>query len=154
LTKFSSKILKAISVALLLFFSLHSFSVHGFADSLIYCFESNGDINIESASSFSLGTTSDCDEYINDIHSETEAEYHSDSDHCFDCDDVEISETCIKENRVNRLDQNKTIEKIYTDLYQSFSFLPNSAKKQKTSFIPPNIEQQDLASLETVVLLN
>lgn len=154
MTKFSSKILKAISVALLLFFSLHSFSVHGFADSLIYCFESNGDINIESTSSFSLGTTSDCDEYINVIHSETEAEYHSDSDHCFDCDDVEISETCIKENRVNRFDQNKTIYKIITDLYQSASILPETASNQLAVFIPPIIEQQDLASLETVVLLN
>lgn len=152
--KNSHTIIKVTSAALLLFFSIHSLSVHGFADSLIYCFESNGDINIESTSSLSFGIASDCDLHADIIFSDTDAEFHSDSDYCIECNDLELDETCAKDNRVNRFDQDKSIEKINNDLYQLVSILPNSAKKQLSEFIPPIIEHQELASLRTVVLLN
>ena len=80
--------------------------------------------------------------------------FFSDTDYCIDCNDLELDETCAKDNRVNRFNQDKTIEKINNDLYQLVLILPNSAKKQLTEFIPPIIEHKELASLRTVVLLN
>ncbi|MEO9887034.1 MAG: hypothetical protein ABJR05_14655 [Balneola sp.] len=153
MTIFSFKFIKNISTALLLLMGLHSLTIHGIAESFIYCIEADGEINIESTSDFTLGFESKMDKHDESLnnHEHSGADIHQTPENH---QDFSITESCIKDNRVNRLDQNKTIEKIYTDLYQSFSFLPNSAKKQKTSFIPPNIEQQDLASLETVVLLN
>ncbi len=134
--------------------SLHALTAHGFANSLVYCFEENGDINIESTSLLSFGIASDCDLHADIIFSDTDAEFHSDSDYCIECNDLELDETCAKDNRVNRFDQDKSIEKINNDLYQLVSILPNSAKKQLSEFIPPIIEHQELASLRTVVLLN
>ncbi len=154
MTKNSHNIIKVTSAVLLLFFSMHSLSVHGFADSLIYCFESNGDIKIESTSPLSLGIASDCDLHADVILSDTNAEFHSDSDYCIDCNDVELAETCSKDNRVNRFDQNKTVQKINNDLYQLVSILPNSASNQLAVFIPPIIEEQEITILATVVLLN
>ena len=114
----------------------------------------NGDINIESTSPLSFGIAFDCVLHADIIFSDTEAEFHSDSDYCIDCNDLELDETCAKDNRVNRFDQNKTIQKINNDLYQSVSILPNSANKQLAVFIPPIIEQQEITTLATVVLLN
>ena len=153
MTIFSFKFIKNISTALLLLMGFHSLTIHGIAESFIYCIEADGEINIESTSDFTLGFESKMDKHDESLnnHEHSGADIHQTPEKH---QDFSITESCIKDNRVNRLDQNIAIEKIYTDLYQSFSFLPNSAKKQKTSFIPPNIEQQDLASLETVVLLN
>jgi len=150
---FSFKFIKNISVALLLLMGLHSLTIHGVAESFIYCIEADGEINIESTSDFTLGFESK-----KDVHDDSQKNHeHSGADihqtpekH----QDFSITESCIKDNRVNRFDQNKTIDKINNDLYRSVSILPTSANKQLTTFIPPIIEQQELVALETIVLLN
>lgn len=150
---FSFKFIKKTSIALLLLMGIHSLTIHGIAESLIYCIEADGEINIESTSSFTLGFESKMDLHDESLygheHSGTDIHQTPESHQ-----DFSIIETCSKDNRVNRFDQNKTVQKINDDLYQLVSILPNSAKKQLAEFIPPIIEQQDLASLRTVVLLN
>ncbi len=139
------------SVLLLLVMSLHTLSIHGFMESLVYCTEADGEINIESNASFSIAYKSKADLHNSINHEHTTADIHQTPDNH---NDFSLSETCTMENRVNRFDQTKAVQKISNDLYQSVSILPNTASKQLAEFIPPIIEQQDLASLRTVVLLN
>lgn len=133
--------------------SLHALSIHGFTKSLIYCIEADGEVNIESSASFSIAYESEADlHHLSSIdHEHKTADIHQTPD---SHNDFSLSENCIKENRVNRFDQTKIVQKIRNDLFQSVSILPNTASKQLAIFIPPIIEQQDLASLATVVLLN
>jgi len=153
MTIFSFKLIKNISTALLLLMGLHSLTIHGIAESFIYCIEADGEINIESTSDFTLGFESKIekhDESLNN-HEHSGADIHQTPENH---QDFSITESCIKDNRVNRLNQNKTIDKIITDLYQSVSILPETASNQLAVFIPPIIEQQEITILATVVLLN
>lgn len=150
---FSFKFIKKASIALLLLMGIHSFTIHGIAESFIYCIEADGEINIESKSDFTLGFESKMDVHYDvlDNHEHSGVDIHQTPEKH---QDFSITETCSKDNRVNRFDQNKTVQKINNDLYQLVSILPNTASKQLAVFIPPIFEQQYLASLETVVLLN
>lgn len=141
------------SVMLLLVMSMHALSIHGFAESLIYCVEADGEVNIESNNALSIVYKSEADfHHSSQIdHKHSSADIHQTPDNH---NDFSLSEICVKENRVNRFDQDKTVQKINNDLYRSVSILPTSANKQLTTFIPPIIEQQELVALETIVLLN
>lgn len=149
----SFKSIKNISTVLLFLMGLHSLTIHGIAESFIYCIEADGEINIESTSDFTLGFEKKKDLHDENLnnHEHSGADIHQTPE---SHQDFSITESCTKDNRVNRFDQDKTIEKINNDLYQLVSILPNSAKKQLAEFIPPIIEHQELASLRTVVLLN
>lgn len=144
---FSHKKLRTISAVLLLGIVWHAFSIHGFSKSLIYCFEQNGEINIETFCDVEVSESSDTNSSIDSNNIATL--HHSNSSHR----DVSISEICPMTNK-SGFDQDKTVQKISNDLYRSVSILPTSANKQLATFIPPIIEQQELTFLETVVLLN
>lgn len=129
----------------------HALSVHGISESLIYCFESDGDINIESKSDIFFGFKSEQKVHKNDTHQHTGTEYHTSSE---SHRDVELSETCIKDNRTNRFDQDSALGFLAFENNRIDFYLPGSALEQTHSFIPSNAEHQSITSLKTVVLLN
>lgn len=151
MTTSSSKIFKAISVALLLIFSLHSFSLHGFANSLIYCFESNGDIKIESISPYSFGFESDCDLHKSNNSTSNEVEYHSDSDFC---NDMEFSDIYFENNRTNRLDKETNLKLLSnkSSRFSSFYTAPLNSDNSEI-LIMPIFKPIAIKSIQSVILI-
>lgn len=143
---------KIISALILLATGWHTFSVHGLGEYLIYCYESDGSVNIETKCDLPISISSEHILHTETNHHEHEGvEYHNDSpDHY----DVEIAETCIKDNRTNRFDQNSALESLLFQNNQVNSYLSNSAFEQTHSFTPSNAMYQSALSLKTVVLQN
>lgn len=143
---------KIISALILLATGWHTLSVHGLGESLIYCHESDGSINIETDCDLPISISSEHILHAETNHHEHEGvEYHIDSPDHFD---VEIAETCIKDNRTNRFDQNSTLEFLLLQNNQNDSYLSSSALEQTHSFTTSNAEYQSALSLKTVVLRN
>ena len=142
---------KVVSTLLLLGIGWHTLSVHGFSGSLVYCFESDGDINIESKSDFIFGFKSEQKVHDNDHHQHEGAEYHASPE---SHRDVELSETCNKDTRTNRFDQDSALDFLAFENKRIDAFLPKSALNQIHSFTPSNAEYQSALSLKTVVLRN
>ncbi len=149
---FSYKILRAISAGLLLIICWHAISVHGLTESLVYCYESDGSMNIEATSDFSLGFANE-----KKIHADDDQHQHEGAEYHFVPEshrDVELSENCIKDIRTSRFDQSSVVEFLAFVNNSNEGFLPKSAFKQLHTFIPADIDYQAITSLKTVVLLN
>lgn len=143
------KSLKGITLALLFLFGLHFFSIHGFVDSLVYCFEENGDVNIESKTDLGIFFNSEAEVHENDGHDhQQESVFHQDNEHHRD---VPISLVCAKEDKLNRFDQERTLKFLDGILYSKVEHLPQSRVFHLVSYAPPLIEDAITASLSTVV---
>ena len=142
---------KVVSALLLLGIGWHTLSVHGFSESVVYCFEADGDINIESKSDFIFGFENEHKVHDDAHHKHEGAEYHASPE---SHRDVELSETCTKDNRISRFDQDSALDFLAFNNNRSGSYLPNSALDQLHTFIPSNATYQSAFSLKTVVLLN
>lgn len=143
---------KIISALILLATGWHTFSVHGLGEYLIYCYESDGSVNIETKCDLPVSISSEHFKHADVNHHEHEGlEYHIDSPDHFD---VEIAETCIKDNRTNRFDQDSALNYLVFQNNKVDTYLPISALDQTHSFVPSEAEYQSVISLKTVVLLN
>ena len=142
---------KPITFLLVGVLALHVLSAHAITDNLVYCFEENGDVNIESKSDFMFGFKSE--QKVHDVsnHQHDGAEFHASPE---SHRDVEILNTYIKDTRTNRFDQSSALGSLAIQNNQVDSYLPNSALKQTHSFTPSLAEFQSTLSLKTVVLLN
>jgi len=145
------RLIKPIALLLVSVFGLHVLSAHAITDNLVYCFEENGDVNIESKSDFVFGFNSE--QKVHDVnnHQHEGAEYHAAPE---SHKDVEILNTHIKDTRNSRFDLDSTLGFLAFQNNQVDSYLPNSALKQTHSFTPSLAEFQSTLSLKTVVLLN
>ncbi len=142
---------KVVSALLLVGIGWHTLFVHGFSESLVYCFEADGDINIESKSDFIFGFENEQKVHDETHHQHEGAEYHASPE---SHRDVGLSETCIKDNRINRFDQSSALVFLAFNNNRTDSFLPKSALDQRHTFIPTDAEYHTVLSLKTVVLLN
>jgi hypothetical protein len=142
------KSIKGITLALLFLLGLHFLSIHGFVDSLVYCFEENGKINIESqvGSIFSIPSEDVVHAEDHHDHETPTVNTASDSHH-----DVALSQICSKEQRVTRFDQDRTLSLLDGILYSKVEQLPRSRVFQLVSYVPPLIEDAITASLTTVI---
>lgn len=147
-----TKIYKISARLLLIIFAMHVLSVHSLAESLVYCFEDNGDVNVESKAELGVFFSSEAEVHENDGHDhEQETVFHQDSDHHRD---VPISLLCAKEDKLNRFDQQKTVADLKRAVFQKSEITPASRSLQQTIFLPPVIENSITTNLQTVVLLN
>ena len=136
---------------MLFVFVLHAFSIHGFAESLVYCFEENGDVNIESTSNLGSFFASEAEVHEEESHDhEQESVFNQDND---DHKDVSISLLCAKEDKLNRFDQQKTVSDLKRALFQKTEITPNIRSAQQTVFTPPVKENSITFILQTIVLL-
>ncbi|MEL7832859.1 hypothetical protein [Fodinibius sp. Rm-B-1B1-1] len=142
------KSLKSITLALLFLFGLHFLSIHGFVDSLVYCFEEDGQINIESevGSIFSFPSEDVVHAEDQHVHEEPTFDNVEDSHH-----DVSLSLICSKEQQTTRFDQERTLKFLDGILNSKVENLPQSRVFQLVSYSPPLIEDTITASLKTVV---
>lgn len=137
---------------LLIVFAMHVISVHSLAESLVYCFEENGDVNVESKAELGIFFKSESKTHKNDGHDhEEESVFHQENDHH---QDVPISLLCAKEDRLNRFDQQKTVADLKRAVFQKSELASLSRSLQQTTFLPPVIENSITTNLQTVVLLN
>lgn len=137
---------------LLVVFAMHVLSVHSLAESLVYCFEENGDVNIESKAELGILFNSEAEVHENDGHDHgQETVFNQNNDHHRD---VPISLLCAKEDKLNRFDQQKTVTDLKRAVYQKSEITPASRSLQQTIFLPPVIENSITTILQTVVLLN
>ncbi len=131
---------------------MHFLSIHGFAEALVYCFEEDGQVNIESepGSLFNIP----CEE---DVLHEVPSHNHEEPtfDTTADChNDVSLSLICSKEQQVTRFDQERTLKFLDGIFRTTTERLSPSRLFQRTSFIPPLIEDLVTTNLQTIVLLN
>lgn len=143
--------LKPIAYFLLVVLNLHALSIHSFAESLVYCFEANGDVNVESTVDLGLGMSSETDVHTKESHAEGESVFHQENDAH---KDVAVTLLCSKDDRVNRFNQKKVVTNLKNFVYRNSEISAPSRFIQKHTFIPPDIEDQETANLQTVVLLN
>lgn len=151
INKVYEKSLKGLTYTLLFLFGLHFLSVHGFVDDLVYCFEENGQINIESEAGSIFTIPSEKVVHAEDQHNHERPAIDSvkDSHH-----DMSLSLVCSKEQQTTRFDQERTLKFLDGILYSKVENLPQSRVFQLISFIPPLIENVIITSLQTVVLIN
>ncbi|MAO65326.1 MAG: hypothetical protein CL666_10035 [Balneola sp.] len=149
-----TKIFKISARLLLVVFAMHVLSVHSLAESLVYCFEDNGDINVESTAKLGILFNSKSEVHENVTHDHDhneEAVFHQGND---DHRDVPISLLCAKEDKLNRFDQQKTVADLKRAVFQKIEITPASRSLQQTIFLPLFIENYITTNLQTVVLLN
>lgn len=142
------KSLKGITLALLFLFVLHFLSIHGFVDSLVYCFEADGQINIESEAGSIFTIPSEDVVHAQDQHDHETPTFNTagNSHH-----DVSLSLICSKEQQTTRSDQERILSFLGGILYSKFEDLPPSRVFQLVSYTSPLIEDSITASLKTVV---
>ncbi len=141
-------------VFLLVFaFSLHALAAHGFADSLVYCFEDNGDVNIESISDYSLGFAKKSDTHSDIDHSHAQNDqviHESDDGH----KDVDIEVFCHEENTITRSDFEIDIKPILIEAYVfDFDYALYKSNLRLTFSSNPFLLDNLSKSLSTIVLL-
>ena len=142
------KSLKGITLALLFLFGLHFLSIHGFVDSLVYCFEEDGQINIESEAGSIFSIPSEDVIHAEDLHNHQSPTLKTDFDSHHD---MQLSLICSEEQQVTRFDQERTLKFLDGILYSTVENLPQSRVFQLVSYAPPLIEDTITASLKTVV---
>ncbi|MDZ7691789.1 MAG: hypothetical protein U5K69_11800 [Balneolaceae bacterium] len=142
------KSLKGITLALLFLFGFHFLSIHGFVDSLVYCFEENGQINIESEAGSIFTIPSEDVIHAEHQHDHEIPTFDSVEDRHHD---VSLSLICSKEQQTTRFDQERTLTLLDGILYSKVENLPQSWVFQLVSYSPPLIEDTITASLKTVV---
>ena len=131
---------------------MHVLSVHSLAESLVYCFEENGDVNIESITDFGILFESEADVHEEESHDhERNSVFHKDNDNHRD---IPLTLLCAKEDKLNRFDQQKTVADLKRAVFQKSEITPASRSLQQTIFLPPVIENSITTNLQTVVLLN
>lgn len=145
------KSIRGIAVALVMLMGMHVFSIHSFAEALVYCFEEDGQVNIESEAGSLLSIPGE-----EHLHAETTHQHDTptfdaaDENH----NDIALSLICSKEQRITRFDQERTQKFLDSVLTTAIEALPRSRVFQLVAFIPPSIENVITTSLKTVVLLN
>lgn len=117
----------------------------------MYCFEENGDVNVESTVDYGIGMKSEDSAHQEENHDHEESVYHQNEE---THKDVAVSLLCSKDDRVNRFDQKKVVTGLERGVYQKSEIILSSRFRQTHTFIPPDIEDQETANLQTVVLLN
>jgi hypothetical protein len=147
-----TNIYKLSARLLLIVFAMHVLSVHSLAESLVYCFEENGDVNIESITDFGILFESEADVHEEESHDhERNSVFHKDNDNHRD---IPLTLLCAKEDKLNRFDQQKAVADLISGFFQRVEISPSSRFAQRKTFIPPIIENPLTLSLQTVVLLN
>lgn len=142
------KSLKGVTLALLFLFGLHFLSIHGFVDNLVYCFEENGQTNIESEAGSILSIPSEDVVHAEDLHNhESPTLKANTASH----NDIPLSLNCTKEQQTTRFDQERTLKFLDGILNFKIENLPQSRVFQLVSYSPPLIEDTITALLKTVV---
>ncbi len=140
-----------MTLLLVFVIAMHAFIAHGFAGSLVYCFESNGDVNIESTTGFSFGFIKECDSYSYKshdhgnnpvIHSSTECEK-----------DIDVIDTCLKDNNTTRNTLDKVDLPLLSSTYLAFEYPLIEQAKQPFSSQQPYFDDDISKSLRTIRLL-
>ncbi len=121
---------------------------HTFTETVVICFESNGDVNIETHCDLDTSYSSS----VNlDLHIEYNGKvHHSQNGHT----DVSISEISPMLNKTIGLDRDLALKLINEGLFSSASFFSDGAVSKLQSYVPPNVEQPSITLLQTIVLLN
>lgn len=151
LKNISKSVKKTTAYLLLIVLHLHALSIHSFAETLVYCFEENGDVNVESTIDYGIGIKSEDSAHQEENHNHEKSVFHQNEE---THKDVPVSLLCSKDDRVNRFDQKKVISGLVKGVFQRSEITPASRFRQIHTFIPPDIEDQETANLQTVVLLN
>lgn len=142
---------KSVSYLLIVLIGLHALSIHGFVSSLVYCFEENGQINLESEAGAFFTIPSEDVIHAEELHDQQEPAFDSIQDNHHD---VSLSLICSKEQQITRFDQERTLKFLDGILTTKIEELPRSRVFKLVSFIPLLIEDVITTSLQTVVLLN
>lgn len=143
--------IRGVAVALVMLLGMHVFSIHSFAEALVYCFEEDGQVNIESEAGSLFSIPSE-----DHLHAQTTHQHNTptfdaaDENH----NDIALSLICSKEQKITRFDQERTLKFLDGILNTAIEELPRSRALQLVAFIPPSIENVITTSLKTVVLLN
>ncbi len=132
--------------------SLHALTAHGFANSLVYCFEENGDVNIETTSNYSIGIFKKCDRNfeITDA-SETDISPTHPLNGCQN--DVEIAIVCSEDTNAQRYSQYKVLQSLLVGSHSVFEYLPVEDTTQRISSQQPHFVDDKTKALQTIVLL-
>ncbi|NGP87972.1 hypothetical protein [Fodinibius halophilus] len=138
----------SLSVTLLILLSFHAISIHGVVDNLVYCFEENGEVNIESevGSLFSIPSEDVMHEKQSHDH-QTPTLEEAEKAH----NDLALSLACSKEQQITQFNQERTLKFLNGILYSKVENLPQSQVFQLVSYTSPLIEDSITASLKTVV---
>lgn len=135
--------IRYISIALIAVLGWHFVSIHGFANSLILCFEGNGQLTVESDVG-PLFSVASANRLEHDSATDVSNTTHQ---------DISLSSLCSKEQVVTsvRLLPLKLLGRLVLKTFPHFSYdqIPRYAL-----MIPHLIEDRDITSLKTVVLLN
>lgn len=143
--------IRTIATVLVMLFGMHVFSIHSYTEALIYCFEEDGNVNIESEAGPLLSIPEEGHLHVEKAHQHDTPTFDAaENNH----HDVALSLVCSKEQKITRFDQNRTLKFLDSILQNAVDDLPQSRAFQFISFIPPKIENIITASLQTVVLLN
>lgn len=143
--------MKPIAYLLLIVLNLHALSIHTFAENLVYCFEENGDVNVESTVDLGIGMSSANEVHEQESHEHKDSVFHQEED---SHKDVPVTLLCSKDDRVNRFNQKRVVTDLHQAIYLRSEITATSRFIQKHTFIPPDIEDQETANRQTVVLLN
>lgn len=131
---------------------MHVLSVYSLAESLVYCFEENGDVNVESTAELGILFNSEAEVHEKESHDhERESVFHQNND---DHRDIPITLLCAKEDKLNRFDQQKTIADLKKGVFEKSEITPTSRSIQQAVFLPLVIEKPITSNIQTVVLLN
>ena len=132
--------------------SLHALTAHGFANSLVYCFEENGDVNIETTSNYSIGIFKKCDRNfeITDA-SKTDISPTHPLNGCQN--DVEIAIVCSEDTNAQRYSQYKVLQSLLAGSHSAFEYLPLENTTQRVSSQTPYFEDDNTKALQTIILL-
>lgn len=136
---------------LVVLLALHALSIHGLAETLVYCYEEDGQVVLESefASFLTIPSEQQLHGEAPNHHKEPNVTRGYESHH-----DIAVTSICQKEQRITRFDQDKFFKLLDGILNASIQELPRSRSFQVISFIPPTIENVITTSIQTVVLLN
>lgn len=143
--------IRGLSLLLLVLFGLHFLSIHGLVDNLVYCFEEDGQINIESELGSFLSIPSE-----DVLHAEASHDHEAPTLDAIQSGhhDVSLSLICSKEQQITRFDQDRTLKLMDGILATNIEQLTPSRVFQFTAFLPPLMEDVITSSLQTVILLN
>ena len=144
--------IKPMAFLLVCVLSLHALVAHGLTESLVYCFEENGDVNIETTSNYSIGIFKKCDRNfeITDA-SKTDISPTHPLNGCQN--DVEIAIVCSEDTNAQRYSQYKVLQSLLVGSHSVFEYLPVEDTTQRISSQQPHFVDDKTKALQTIVLL-
>lgn len=142
-----------MSYVLIGMFVFHAFFIHGLTESLVYCFEEDGQVVLESQVQSIFAIPAE-----HELHNEAKTLHHSDQAASYATQpshhDVSVSAICWKVNNVLHFNQVKTQQILDEILNTVIDELSQDRIFHFDSYFLPLIEDLVTSNLQTVVLLN